>query len=279
MIAPSQAGVATPGARSGGGSESSGISATAAEESFAAGKGPISRRPRRNRIRPLDAFRALRALARSGGTDYAQAAAFMKATEGRSGQRTFARFLASECGARLSRRRPSLRDTLDQDRGALAILPSGTLGRAYHDFMAANAFSLEALAELGRAGHQRPMQGDEEWFTDRMNALHDLRHVIVGYGREALGELCLVAYRFAEVGHPGMAFFAVAWGLKLVREQRGQPVVAAIMEAYRRGRDSVWMDDLDWEAMLSRPVTEIRAMLNLAPPSVYDRITTSRSAA
>ena len=44
---------------------------------------------------------AWRALARSSGTDYRQAAAFMSATEGRSGQRAFARFQASPSGARL----------------------------------------------------------------------------------------------------------------------------------------------------------------------------------
>ena len=84
----------------------------------------------RNRIRPLDALRALRALAQSGGADYRQAAAFMSATEGRSGQRAFARFQASASGARLLQDRPPLRAMLGGDRHALAALPHGSLGRA-----------------------------------------------------------------------------------------------------------------------------------------------------
>ena len=223
----------------------------------------------RNHIRPLDAIRALRALARSGGTDSREAAAFMSATEGRSGQRGFARFQASASGAALLHARPSLRAAVGE---GLAALPAGTLGRAYHDFMAAHGFSVEGMAELGLAGGTRPMSRDERWFTERMNTLHDVRHVVAGYGQEPLGELCLLAFRYAQTGHPGMAFFAVVWGLKIARAQRGQPVVAAVLEGYRRGRRAVWMDDLDWEEMLHQPLAEIRARLGLAPPSVYDRI-------
>jgi ubiquinone biosynthesis protein COQ4 len=223
----------------------------------------------RNRIRPLDALRALRALARSGGTDYRQAAAFMSATEGRSGQRGFARFQASASGADLLRRRPSLRAAVG---GGLTGLPAGTLGRAYHDFMAAHGFSVEGMAELGLAGGARAMSDDERWFTERMNTLHDVRHVVAGYGQEPLGELCLLAFRYAQTGHPGMGSFAVLWGLKIARARRGQPVVAAVLEGYRRGRRAVWMDDLHWEDMLRQPLAEIRARLRLAPPSVYDRI-------
>jgi ubiquinone biosynthesis protein COQ4 len=226
----------------------------------------------RNRIRPMDAMRALRALARSGGADYQQAAAFMSATEGRSGQRAFARFAASASGARLLRERPALRSVLGGDRAMLAALPAGTLGRAYHEFMSAYGSSAEGMAELGQVGQQRPMSEDERWFTERMNTLHDVRHVLAGYGQEPLGELCLLAFRFAQSRHPGMAFFAVAWGLRTARAQWGQPIVSAVMEGYRRGRAAVWLDDLAWEDLMGEPLAALRSRLRLSPPSVYDRI-------
>jgi ubiquinone biosynthesis protein COQ4 len=227
---------------------------------------------RPNRIRPLDALRALRALARSGGTDYRQAAAFMSATEGRSGQRAFARFQASPSGARLLQQRPALRRMLGGDRHMLSVLPQGTLGRAYYEFMSANGSSAEGMAELGQVGRERPMTDAEKWFAERMNTLHDVRHVVAGYGQEPLGELCLVAFRFAQSRHPGMAFFAVAWGLKTARARRDQPVISAVMEGYRRGRAAVWMDDLVWEQMLREPLAAVRSRLGLDPPAVYDRI-------
>ena len=232
----------------------------------------------RNRIRPLDALRALRALAHSGGADYRQAAAFMSATEGRSGQRAFARFQASAGGARLLQVRPPLRAMLGGDRLALATMPDGSLGRAYHDFMSAHGFSVDGMAELGQAGGARPRSDVEKWFVDRMNTLHDVRHVVAGYGQEPLGELCLLAFRYAQTRHPGMAFFAVAWGLKTARAQRDQPIIAAVMEGYRRGRRAVWMDDADWEHMLQEPLTTVRARLNIVPPVVYHRIVLTRVA-
>jgi ubiquinone biosynthesis protein COQ4 len=227
---------------------------------------------RRNRIRPLDAVRALRALVRSGGTDVRHAAAFINATEGRSGQRAFARFQASASGSRLLRQRPSLRAVLGGDRHMLTDLPRGTVGRVCHDFMATFGFSDEGLAELRVVGGERPMTEDEQWFAERVSTLHDVRHVIAGYGQEPLGELCLLAFRYAHSRHPGMGFFCVTWGLKMARAQRDQPIIAAVMEGYRRGRTSVWMDDLDWEQMMDQPLAAVRSRLGLSPPVIYDRI-------
>ncbi|MEJ0019569.1 MAG: Coq4 family protein [Acetobacteraceae bacterium] len=234
---------------------------------------------RRNRIQPLAALRALRALARSGGTDYRQAAIFMSATEGRSGQRAFARFQASDAGARLLRERPPLRDLLGGDRHRLAAMPDGSLGHAYHLFMSAHGFSVDGMAELGLAGGSVPTGEAETWFAERMNALHDVRHVVAGYGQEPLGELCLLAFRYAQTRHPGMGFFAVAWGVRMARAAPGQQIAAAVLEGYRRGRDAVWLDDLDWERLLGEPLAAIRTRLRIAPPLRYDRIRTAPQSA
>jgi ubiquinone biosynthesis protein COQ4 len=196
----------------------------------------------------------------------------MSATEGRSGQRAFARFQASRSGARILQQRPPLRSVLGGDRHLLSVLPKGTLGRAYYEFMSANGSSAEGMAELGQVGRERPMTAAEKWFTERMNTLHDVRHVVAGYGQEPLGELCLLAFRFAQARHPGMAFFAVAWGLKMARARRDRPIISAVMEGYRRGRAALWMDDLDWEQMLRENLAAVRSRLGLDPPAVYDRI-------
>jgi ubiquinone biosynthesis protein COQ4 len=139
--------------------------------------------------------------------------------------------------------------------------------------MSANGSSAEGMAELGQVGRERPMTDAEKWFTKRMNTLHDVRHVVAGYGQEPLGELCLLAFRFAQSRHPGMAFFAVAWGLKTARVRPDQPIISAVMEGYRRGRAAAWMDDLDWEQMLREKLAAVRSRLGLNPPAVYDRIT------
>jgi ubiquinone biosynthesis protein COQ4 len=175
--------------------------------------------------------------------------------------------------------RPSLREMLGGNRYRPAVLPQGSLGRAYYEFMLANGSSAEGMAELGQVGRERPMTDGEKWFTERMNTLHDVRHVVAGYGQEPLGELCLVAFRFAQSRHPGMAFFAVAWGLRTARARRDQPIISAVVEGYRRGRAAVWMDDLDWEQMLDEPLAAVRSRLRLDPPAVYDRVTATAASA
>lgn len=226
---------------------------------------------KRNRIRPLAAVRALRALARSGGHDYREAAAFMNATEGRSGQRAFLRFANSSSGQQLLRDRPALSDVLrSNDEAHIAASPLMTLGDVYRAFMVAHDFSVEGMAELAEAGGQRPMANDEKWFTARMNTLHDVRHVVAGYGPEPLGELCLLAFRYAQARHPGMAFFAVAWTLKMARERRGDQIEKAVLEGYRRGRNSVWIDDLPWENLVQQQLGAVRTQLGLSAPLVYN---------
>ena len=39
---------------------------------------------------------------------------------------------------------------------------------------------------------------DERWMGERLRDIHDLFHVITGYGRDALGELCLLAFTNAQ---------------------------------------------------------------------------------
>ena len=235
------------------------------------GAGSGERRSR-NPMRPLAAARALLALARSGGTDFRQAAIFMHATEGRSGQRNFARFRNSPAGQRLLLERPPLRGVLGSTGVALAELPPGTLGQEFDAFIGVHGFSVEGMAELGEAGVQRAVPEDERWFAARMNTLHDVRHVVAGYGAGPLGELCLLAFRFAQCRHPGMACFAVAWTLRMSQAAPGWPIRQAVLEAYRRGRTAAWLDDLRWEELLAEPLATLRERLGLLPPATYNRI-------
>jgi len=228
-----------------------------------------------NRIRPLIAIRALRALARSRGKDVAQGVIFLHATQGRSGQRGFCRLRASPAGQALLRERPAARDSL-ADRGRLAALPTGTLGRAYADFMTENKLDLRALADLEALGGERPMSPDERWFIDRATDLHDLWHVVIGYGTDELGELCVLAFRYAQTRHPGRGFLAFTWMFKLARQFPGRPVRAAVIEAYRRGRHAAWLEDVFWERSLEHGLDGLRETLRLAPPRLYHRVMADR---
>src|ERR1700754_3100072 len=85
------------------------------------------------RLRPVQAFRAVRRLLRNPD-DTTQVFVILKAMRGASAIRAFRRFRDSEVGTKAMAERRSLLAALT-DSARLSALPEGTLGRAYHQFM------------------------------------------------------------------------------------------------------------------------------------------------
>jgi ubiquinone biosynthesis protein COQ4 len=96
--------------------------------------------------------------------------------------------------------------------------------------------------------------------------------VLTGYGRDALGEACLVAFSYAQTKSHGFALIAVAGALKLRRETPGIPAIRAVWEGYRSGSKAAWLPAEDYVRLLSEPLSAARARLNIARPVVYDDV-------
>jgi ubiquinone biosynthesis protein COQ4 len=225
--------------------------------------------PASTRIHPIAALRALRNLKRDR-EDTRQVFLLMEALRGKTTLRQFARFCSTESGRAMLAERRSLLASLS-DRASLAQLPPGSLGRAYYEFMASEDLSAEQLVELSRV--QRPASDDEvTWFRERNREMHDLLHVTAGYGRDPLGEVCVVAFSFAQTGQKGFAVIAINGAFRIARRLRGQHVLRAVYEAYRQGRRAAWLIGADWENLLSQPLDSVRAQLRVSPPTYYPRI-------
>jgi ubiquinone biosynthesis protein COQ4 len=222
----------------------------------------------RNRIRPVVAIRALRNLASSQGKDLTQGVAFLRATEGQSAQRAFDRFRASPLGYDVLLQRTSLRDHL-VNRDSLVTAPTGTLARAYLDFMNRENISVPSLLDLATSDQGPPMTAEEWLFAERSHVMHDLWHVVTGYGPDNLGEVCILAVRSAQMRHVGVWLLCLFGMLKVAREFGGRQVRAAVREAYARGRRAAWLYGVDWEAMLTEPLDVVRARLRLTPAKHY----------
>lgn len=221
------------------------------------------------RLRPIAAFRAMRNLIRNR-EDTAQVFLLIEALRGKTTLRQFARFRQSEAGQRMLAERPSLLARLS-DRKSLAALPPGSLGRTYYEFMAEENLSAEQLVELSKV--QKPLSTDElVWFRERNREMHDLLHVTAGYGRDPLGEACVVAFSYAQTGQKGFGVIAVVAAFRISRRLPGQHVMRAVFEAYRQGRRAEWLIGADWEGLLSRPLDAVRAQLRVTPPTYYPRI-------
>ena len=222
------------------------------------------------RLHPIAAWRAVRALMRDR-EDTRQVFLLMDALRGKTTLRQFRRFQQSETGRAVLAERRKLLGRLS-DRPALAVLPPGTLGRSYHEFMAAEHLSAEGLVEASRMRETLPPGEDMTLFRERSREMHDLLHIVTGYGRDPLGEACLTAFSFAQTGLKGFALIATVAAQRISRARPGLAVRRAVFEGYQRGRRAAWLVATDWEKLLPEPLEAIRARYRITPPAYYPRV-------
>lgn len=188
-------------------------------------------------------------------------------------KRGLRRFRTTEVGARVLRDRIDLIDTL-RDRESLAALPSGTLGRTYYDFIYGESLSADGLVA---ASMEQGVQAynfkdpDLKRFGERMRDQHDLWHTVTQYGRDPFGELCLLAFSYAQTKNRGLALIVAVGALRAVREL-GPQALKAVWHAYRAGRHASWLPGEDWAANLRLPVDEVRRQLAIKPPNEYREV-------
>jgi ubiquinone biosynthesis protein COQ4 len=217
------------------------------------------------RLRPFEAMRAVRTLIATGDTR--QVFVIFRAMRGKSGQRTFRRFAESLVGQTVLRERRDLLPILT-DRERLKELPQGSLGRTYLDFVESENLSAQGLVEASQDWDNDPMPPDVELFRRRMRELHDVTHTVTGYGRDQLGELCLLTFMYRQQGNLGMLLIVImAWN------QLPKTARKAVYEAWRNGRRARWLAGQDWETLLARPLDEIRRDLTIPPPVAYQAFT------
>lgn len=176
----------------------------------------------------------------------------------------------SERGEYLRRTEPSLPEILD-DHVALRRTRAGSLAHAYCDFMESEGLSAAGLvAEADKLG--RPKFPDlVQWFADRSRDTHDLFHVLTGYGRDALGEQCVLLFTHGQsptqghllIGYAGAANIRkMTWGSKA-------PVMGAVRQAKRTGRGAPKLIEQPIRELLKLPLETVRDALNIPQPTLY----------
>ena len=223
--------------------------------------------PASTRLHPIAAIRAIRHLWRDR-EDTRQVFLLMDALRGKTTLRQFARFRRTDTGKAVLAERRQLLDRLS-DRKCLARLPPGTLGRSYYDFMAVENLSAEGLVEASQFRETLPAGHDITLFRERSREMHDLLHVVTGYGRDPLGEACLAAFSFAQTRLKGFAVIATVASQRISQKHTRQAVRRAVFEGFRHGRRAAWLYAADWENLLTDPVEAIRARHSIIPPVYY----------
>ena len=176
----------------------------------------------------------------------------------------------SDHGAMLRANEPRLPEILD-DHTALRRTPKGSLAHAYCDFMEAEGLSAAGLvAEAERLG--RPKYPDlVQWFMERSRDTHDLFHILTGYGRDALGEACVLLFTHGQAPSQGHLLIGYAGAANIKKTLKGSkaPVMGAVRQAQRTGKGAPPLIAQPIRELLAQPLEDVRTLLRIPQPTVY----------
>lgn len=175
----------------------------------------------------------------------------------------------SERGERLRSTEADLPSILD-DHEALRRMPEGSVAHAYCDFMEREGLSAAGLVEESEKA-DRPTYPDLiQWYGYRLRDTHDLMHVLTGYGRDALGEQCVLLFTHGQNPSHGHLLLGYAGAAHMKRLRKtNAPVWKAIRQAHRTGVACPSLVGMSIRELLAMDLGEARRMLNIPEPNWY----------
>ena len=222
-----------------------------------------------NRVKPIKAIKAIIALSKDN-EDTTQVFHVIDALKGSSDRKYFKIFSKSEIGKKILKERVNLLDTL-KDKDTLSKLPKNTLGYKYYEFIYKENLSPEELIDASESSKKEFGNRTEEeiFFNIRKRDMHDLWHVATGYGRDALGELSLLAFTYAQEQNRGVGAIALYGYWKVGREFPDFNLRKVIREGYENGKNATLWSCEDWEKLIKLPIDEVREKINAKKPKLY----------
>ncbi|MCK0098013.1 Coq4 family protein [Qipengyuania sp. S6317L1] len=182
-----------------------------------------------------------------------------------------AAFLATDRGKHIYQTEPYLPDILD-DHARLRQMPKGSFADIYCNFMESEGLTAAGLIEEANVYRKDSaiLEDGIEWYNNRLRDTHDILHVLTGYGRDTLGEQCLLAFLFDQRPSPGHLF--LGWLGTLLMKMKlptKAPVLRAFLQARRNGRLTQRIVEQPILDLLPLPIEEVRRRLNILEPTTY----------
>ena len=177
----------------------------------------------------------------------------------------------SEEGQALREAEPFLPPMLD-DHDELRKLPKGSVAHAYCDFMEREGLSAAGLVAESEKMNRPKYRDLVEWYGFRQRDTHDLMHILTGYGRDALGEQCVLLFTHGQQPAAGHLFLGYAGAYNITKQVKSKaPVWRAVREAHRRGKSCPPLVELSIRDLLAMNLHEARAKFGIGEPTWYKR--------
>lgn len=242
----------------------------AVAHNFAA-DGTVLRHPDRPvpRYRPLHAVRSFQALIKDK-EDTSLVFQIFESLPSKTFLPRVQRLALSDQGEFLRVSEPSLAQILD-DHAALRRTPKGSLAHAYCDFMEAEGLTAAGLVAESERNGRAKYPDLVQWFIERSRDTHDLFHVLTGYGRDALGETCVLLFTHGQApsqGHLLIGYAGAANIKNMVRASKA-PVIGAVRQAHRTGKGAPRLIEQSIRELLAQPIDDVRAALRIPQPTLY----------
>ena len=172
---------------------------------------------------------------------------------------------AAQADARLERHREGQRLLAERPRlNATCVshwprcgVPAASLGHAYAAYFHANGITPFDPPAL-------PVDTNQEYLATRLREVHDVFHVVTGYGTDELGELELQWFNMGNLGWGPLPIIVLIAFIAMGRaKQYGGVwnVWKRARAAYRRGRRSRALASMAWEDYWHMPVRDVQALL------------------
>ncbi|MEX0643923.1 MAG: Coq4 family protein [Parvularculaceae bacterium] len=202
--------------------------------------------------------------------DTAQVFRIFDYLDGPQSEKNFQRFATTPGGQRMMRENADLAPLLSE-KTWLRRLPAETLGGQYIRFMDAENIGAEGLIDYEKKANARSLRLEpgRRIFISTGYQLHDVWHVLVGYGRDLVGEATVLAFTYGQLQIKGINLLCRTLGIKETLLNLGVPVWAILDEGEKLGREAEWLLPQDWKKLLETPLDDVRRTLNVGAPSLY----------